>query len=392
MAGVSVHSWRFAGSDFVDTRQLKTVSDANGRFRLVGMPKGKGNFVIAIPKDDQPYFMREASVGDPPGMGPVPVEIELHRGIMITGKITDKATGKPVAEARLHYLPFLENTFVQALPEFDQDGNVEGFQTRYTTGIDGTYKLVGMPGRAIVGVECVGNTPYRSGVGTETIKGLDKNGNYKTWNNPIWPGKSWPHTLVEINPPEATEILTVDAQLDPGLTLRVKVVDADGKPVPDASVANGSHMRAGESTQEAVFTLSSFRPDEIRNVLVRHVARSLGKVVRLRAGEDASGPVVVALVPTATIRGRVVDADGNAAPGATVRVDVEPTEGFIHQLASVAADRDGRFEVLKVPAGCEYGLVAESGTMIKQRRVAFGKATVKPGETTDVGEIRLKND
>ena len=97
-------------------------------------------------------------------------------GVMITGTITDKATGKPVAGARLHYLPFLENTFVQALPEFDKDGNVEGFQHRYVTGADGTYKLVGMPGRAIVGVDGDGKVPYRSGAGSEAIKGLDKNG------------------------------------------------------------------------------------------------------------------------------------------------------------------------------------------------------------------------
>ena len=359
MAGVSVQSWRFAGSDFVDTRQLKTASDENGRFRLVGMPKGKGNVVIAVPGDDQPYFMREAPVGDPPGIGPVPVEIELHRGVMITGKITDKSTGKPVAEARLHYLPFLENTFVQALPEFDKHGNVNGFQTRYTTGADGTYKLVGMPGRAIVGVESVGKATYRTGVGSDTIKGLDNHGNYKTWHNPIWPGRAWPNTLVEIDPAAGTETLTVDAQLDPGLTLRIKVVDADGKPVPDASVDGGSRMRAGESTPEALYTLSSFRPDEVRNVVVRHDARSLGKVVRLRAGEDASGPVLVTMAPTAKIRGRVVGADGNPVPAATVRVDVHPTEGFIHQLTNVAADRDGRFEVSNVPVGCEYGLVAE---------------------------------
>jgi hypothetical protein len=73
-------------------------------------------------------------------------------------------------------------------------------------------------------------------------------------------------------------------------------------------------------------------------------------------------------------------------------VDVEPTEGFVHQLANVVAGRDGRFDVLKVPVGCEYGLVAESGTMMKQRLVAFSKAKVKAGETTDVGEIRFKND
>jgi beta-lactamase regulating signal transducer with metallopeptidase domain len=397
MAGVSVESWRFAGSDFVSIQQLKSVTDAHGRFRLVGMPKGRGNVVIAVPGDDQPYFMREAGVDDPPGIAPVSVEIELHRGIMITGKITDKVTGKPVDEARLHYLPFLENKFVQALPEFDKDGNVNGFQTRYAAKADGTYKLVGMPGRAIVGVESVGKTPYRSGVGSETIKGLDKNGFYKTWRNPIWPGKSWPNTLVEINPSEGTDTLTLDAQLDPGLTLRIKVVDAEGKPLPDASVPSGSrihwsgfHAKAGSSG--ALFELSSFRPDEVRSVVIRHDARKLGKVVRLRAGDDAKGSVVVKLEPLATIKARVVDADGNPVSGATLRVDVEPTEGFINSLANVASDRDGRFVVPNVPTGCEYGLVAEAGTMIKERRVAFSKATVKPGEATDVGDIKFKDD
>ncbi len=392
IAGISVQSWRFAGSDFVSTRELKAVSDLNGRFRIVGMPKGAGNIVIAVAGDDQPYFMREVSVGDPPGIDPVAVEIELHRGVMITGKITDKSSGKPVAGARLHYMPFLENTFVQGLPEFDKDGNVDGFQERYTTKADGTYQLVGMPGRAIVGVEGVGTTSYRSGAGSETIKGLDKNGFYNTWRNPIPPGRSWPNTLVEINPALGTNNIKVDAQLDPGLTLRIKVVDANGKPVPDAAVANGSQLRAGESTPEAEFTLSSFRPDEVRNVVVRHEGRSLGKVVRLRVGDDARGPVVVTIGPTAAITGRVVDADGNPVPGATVRVDVEPTEGFVHQLANVVAGRDGRFDVLKVPVGCEYGLVAESGTMMKQRLVAFSTAKVKAGQTTDVGEIRFKND
>jgi beta-lactamase regulating signal transducer with metallopeptidase domain/protocatechuate 3,4-dioxygenase beta subunit len=392
MAGVSVESWRFAGSDFVDTRQLKSVTDEQGRFRIVGLPKGKGNVVIAVPNDDQPYFMRETSVGDPPGIEPVSVEIELHRGVMITGKVTNKATGKPVAEARLHYLPFLENKYVQALPEFGKGGNVNGFQTRYTTRADGTYKLVGMPGRAIVGVESVGKTPYRSGVGSETIKGLDRNGNYKTWNNPIWPGRSWPNTLVEIDPAEGAKALTLDAQLDPGLTLRTRIVDADGKPVPDATVTGGNRLRVGEGTPDALFGLASFRPDEVRSVVVRHDARKIGKVVRLRAGEGAKGPVVVTLAPMATIKGRVVDADGNPVLGATVRVDVEPTEGFIQIFANVVSDRDGRFEVLNVPTGCDYGLVAEAGTMIKERRVAFGKATVKPGETSDVGELRFKND
>ena len=232
------------------------------------------------------------------------VEIELHRGIMITGKITDKVTGKPVADVRLNYLPFLENAHVQALPEFDGNGNANGFQTRYTTRADGTYRLVGMPGRAIVGVESVGKTPYRSGVGSDTIKGLDKNGLYQTWKTRSWPGTFWPNTLVEINPPEATETLTVDAQLDPGLALRVNVVDPQGKPVPDVRVTGGNRLRAGNASPDALFELASFSPNETRSVVIRHDGRKLGKVVRLRAGDDARGPVVVTLEPYAAIKAR----------------------------------------------------------------------------------------
>jgi 5-hydroxyisourate hydrolase-like protein (transthyretin family) len=391
MAGVTVTSWRFSGSDFVSIQDLKSVTDAQGRFRIAGMPKGRGNVVIAVPGDDQPYFMREVKIDDPPGIAQVSVEIELHRGMMITGKITDKATGKPVAECRLHYLPFLDNKYVQALPEFDKDGNVDGFQTRYTTRPDGTYKLVGMPGRAIVGVESVGQTPYRSGVGSDTISGLDKNGFFKTWRNPIWPGTAWPNTLVEINPPDGTETLTLDAQLDPGLNLRIKVVDAEGKLVPDATVEGGHRMPASAGSPDALFELASFRPNETRSIVIRHNARKLGKVVRVHVGDDAKGPVVAKLDALSAIKARAVDADGNPVPGARLRVDLEPTEGFIHTFTEVGCDRDGRFLVADVPTGCEYGLVAEAGTMIKELKVAFSKAAVKPGETTDVGDITFKS-
>jgi hypothetical protein len=151
-------------------------------------------------------------------------------------------------------------------------------------------------------------------------------------------------------------------------------------------------MRAGDSTPDALFELTSFRPDEVRSVVIRHDGRKLGKVVRLRAGDDAKGPVVVTLAPFSAIKARAVDADGNPVPGARLRVDVEPTEGFIQTLSNVVSDRDGRFEVLNVPTGCEYGLVVEAGTMIREHRVAFSNASVKPGQTADVGDIKFKND
>ncbi|MGC8642753.1 MAG: M56 family metallopeptidase, partial [Isosphaeraceae bacterium] len=424
IAGVSVESFRFAGSTFTFAetliRDLKTVADGDGHFRIVGMPRAKGNVLIAVPKDGEPYFAREVDVDDPQGNAPVRLTIELHRGLMISGKITDKATGKPVSGARLYYLPLQDNAYVGALPEFNTDAGPNGFLAPSVTRADGTYRLVGMPGHAIVGVASFGKTPYRTGVGAEKIKGMDKNGHFPTWYNrpkkgvltgvsmgfvvtdangsgfqavsmPLTPGKTWPNTLVEINPPEGTESLTLDAQLDPGQTLRIKVVDPQGQPLPDASVAGGQVLHASYASDEGMFNMPSFRHDEVRNIVIRHHGRKLGKVVRLRAGDDAKGPVVVTLEPLCTIKARAVDAAGQPVPGSSLRLDVKSTEGYTLTLANVGSDREGRFEIVNVPAGCEYHLEVNAGMINKDLRFASAKAQVKPGETTDVGDIALKN-
>src|SRR5260221_6991101 len=115
------------------------------------MPKGAGNQLLLVPNDDQPYFMRRVDVPDPVGLGPAKMEIELHRGLWITGRVTDKVTGGPVHGVRMHYLPLMSNAFAQATtPEFHADGNVDGDQMRYVTRTDGTYRLVGLSVQAIV--------------------------------------------------------------------------------------------------------------------------------------------------------------------------------------------------------------------------------------------------
>jgi hypothetical protein len=192
---------------------------------------------------------------------------------------------------------------------------------------------------------------------------------------------------VEINPGEGTETLMLDVQLERGLTLRIKAVDLEGKPLPGASVSGNSRLHVGKETSDALFELASFRPDEYQSIVIKHPALKLGKVVRLRAGDDAKGPVVVTLAPMSTIKGRAVDADGSPVPGARVRVDVEPIEGVINTLTNVVTESDGRFEVLDAPTGCEYHLQT-----IKGRRKGFGEAKVKPGQTTNVGDIKLVVD
>jgi hypothetical protein len=92
LAGVAVESYKLVGYPYSNHRVLKTVTDEQGRFRLVGMPKGAGNRLLLLPNDEQPYFMRNVEV--PVGRSrPGHDESSLHCGIWITGRVTDKTTG-----------------------------------------------------------------------------------------------------------------------------------------------------------------------------------------------------------------------------------------------------------------------------------------------------------
>jgi beta-lactamase regulating signal transducer with metallopeptidase domain/protocatechuate 3,4-dioxygenase beta subunit len=396
LADVEIRSYRFAGSDFVGIMNLKTRTDTDGRFRLEGMPKGKANKVILVPNDEQPYFMQEIDIADPPGAGPVSVEIALLPGVWIEGKLTEKATGKPVPEAWLHYLPFLANKFAEQHPVFDRNGNTNGvgFQQRYTTKSDGTFKLVGLPGRAIVGV-VVNDKKYLQGAGSESIEGMNQHGHFETYRNPINPGRLWPTVMKEIDPPADAKVVHVDLQVTTGPSVRITAVDPEGKPISGLNTrgrsGRSSYDRDTMAKPEA--EVANLMLDEQRIVLLHHEGRRLGKAVTVKKGDDTGGPVVVKLAPLATISGRVLDGDGNPIGGATVRPDVLPSGDFSMSLPQVVTDENGRFRVQDVPTGCDYALAVETNAPISGRQFAFHpRAAVKPGETADVGDIKFKND
>src|SRR5262249_55423947 len=151
----------------------------------------------------------------------------------------------------------------------------------------------------------------------------------------------------------------VDFQVTTGPSIHLKVVDAAGQPLTGVRTQGrtGRSSYEREETTTAETEATNLMPGEERIVLLRHEARKLGKVVRVRAGDDANGPVVVTLEPLAALAGRVADADGNPVAGATVRPDVLPSGDFGLSLPQVATGEDGRFRVPDIPVGCSYAVV-----------------------------------
>ena len=109
LAGVTVESNKLANDPVPGRNIVQTTTDAEGRYRLIGLPKGEGNKIRLVPRDDQPYLSVHALVPDSPDLDPVTVDFELKRGIWIEGKLTDKVTGKPVPDGYVEYFALAGN-------------------------------------------------------------------------------------------------------------------------------------------------------------------------------------------------------------------------------------------------------------------------------------------
>ncbi len=132
---------------------LRTETDADGHYRLVGLTKAdrdspRDRFRLNIVSNiEQPYFLRKVEVPFTAGLSPVTVDVALHRGVWIEGRVSDKVTGEPVP-SHVSYRPLLSNPFARKFPEFGADGEIEGdyMQYVYVTEEDGTFRVPGLPG------------------------------------------------------------------------------------------------------------------------------------------------------------------------------------------------------------------------------------------------------
>ena len=379
MAGVLVK--RNNGGVRAEPNLGDVVTDANGSYRIDGIPKGRNTQLLFVPNDEQPYFMSEVDVPDTAGLAPITIDVSLHRGIWISGKVTDHVTGKPVGGTRINYLPYLTNKYAFATPEFQHaSGNrrIPGPETRYHSKADGTYRLVGLPGPALVTAWCTVHS-YCNGVGGDKIKCPVKPGTeiFQTYD-PL-AARGHPNALKEVDIPDGAQDTHVNFELDPGITITVSVVDPQGKPM-EAFTAIGQIPSMGfERIHGSTVDAVAFRPDGERRMFIWDAARKIGKAIVLRPADVPTRKLTVRLEPWSYITGRLIGPDGQPIAKARVAVAFDqPATG---------TDDQGRFR-LAVLSGVEYGFDSIKGR--EEMLSDVGQFTVAPGQVKDLGDVHVR--
>jgi len=283
---------RVAGDDQV------ARSDRQGRFRLDSLPGGQEKITLEASAAGYTAKQISADLTDP---GRSSVEVRLLGASQLTGKVTERITGKPIVEATV------------ALKE-------TRLKTR--TDADGRFALSNVP------------------PGEHTVCVVADDFNAVEQAASITPGKN-----------TVTDVVMTGAN-----RLRGVVVwqgrDDFNVPIPKATVSAKGTNLSTVTDRDGRFAVDGLPPE--RTTLLVRATGFHDKEVHFDPRSDNGEPIMLAGNASAT--GRVVDAAVSPArpiPGATVRIDQSPL--LTH------TDSDGRFTLNGAKSGTARIVATASG-------------------------------
>jgi RNA polymerase sigma factor (sigma-70 family) len=385
LAGITIASSRWVN--------LKTKTDAKGRYRIDGIPKDSEYTISA---GGMPYFnSTKLSVADTEGLDPITVDFELDRGLVVRGRLTDKVTGKPV-RGQVNYLATPDNPHRKDFPDFGQPQALVAWEGQ--TSEDGSFSVLALPG---AGALCV--SADNAGRYIRVDPGKVNLGNF------ILEGY---HAVIPITVSEKEPRSMVrDISLEPGRSVAGTVVGPDGKPLAGACVAGLSPVWQGGFGRDLVplrsasFSVGGLSPNGTRTLVLVHPEKKLGGVQKVRG--DEKGPLTFRLEPLGKLAGRLITADGKPWPELRVRVLLSFQEKDYGELpadlrldyrawqklisAETTTDKDGRFRVGGLVPGLKYLLDVSDGDPSAGVFVYSAEVPpLAPGKTTDLGDLKCK--
>lgn len=404
--GKPVAGFRVSSHAAFDT-PVESVSDAQGRYRLDGLLKIKQYLLNVEPPANSSWLRTGARVEDTKGLQPLKVDFTVARGIVVTGRLIDRATGKGV-EGGLHFIPLPGNPFV------DQPGYDSFHYERYTnpTDAEGRFRLTLIPGPGVLqaaasrGEKSAGDllvNPYRQGrfddaerqrVGLvadddgDFFVAADNSRHFPTYHNAL--------KVLDLAPDSDT--VKLDLFFDRGATRTVKLEDPNGKPL--AGVMASGVAATGQTSftlPQATFAVVGLDAQKPRRLVFLHRQRHLAGTLTVRG--DEKEPIVVRLVPTGTVAGRLLDVDGQPVEGVMAELGYE--DGAARGLnnwqgvdrPTARTGKDGRFRLENAIPSLKFGVGLRRGRsfLVGEPRIGLrNPRQVKPGEALDLGDVRVK--
>jgi RNA polymerase sigma factor (sigma-70 family) len=383
------------------TKSAWAFTDTAGRFRLTGLPNAECEVTFNIHSSKTTsYLTLSKKVEATPGLTPATVDMPLVRGTVVTGRITDRTTGKPVIGA-IGYAVLLGNKHVFDLP--GKDVHHDHFHS-YGLDPDGRFGFVAPPGLGIITFYQTApvvrvEKPYP----LARIRPADRDKPYFQ-SDARGDGYLTAERKIErfnivssyrvIEPAIGQESLNVDIQLDPGKTLAGKVVGPECQPLVGVTIAGqrGSRGDGAPTVTGSTFTIQAVLPDDSRTVAAFHAEKKLAGTIVVRGNEKE--PLVLRMVPWGAVTGRIVDKDGKPLVGAYVRLAYQgpqTTEQLywrINRGKVATTDADGRFRMDIPFTGLEFELRLRHRSVRSPYRVPG--VAVKAGETKNMGDIAVK--
>jgi RNA polymerase sigma factor (sigma-70 family) len=392
---------------FGDDDGIVTRTDAAGRYRLDGVPKDPAYTVAALGNPDAGQLNGQESAADTTGFEPVRIDVRLPRGVVLTGRVFDRKTGKGVT-ANVRAVPLSGN----------EDAGKPGFEATYSGGLaltthpDGSFRILTVPGKVLVTayanrVERLNGERfhrYRRARPDPDHKGIfefvESDADWMTLgvdNRIIFLGNLHGAKVATLKPGGENR---VDVAVDPGVEVPLKVVGPDGRPVDGAVVAGLTDswpitFRLPGSAA-TVYALDPKDPGP-REVVALHPGKKLGGRVTVQG--DEKEPVALTLGPLGAVKGRFLDPEG--APLAGAKVTLTPVGRGGRELyrsvregdrgeVTVTTDKDGRFTTPDIVPGVRFNLYATRGRVSYTADREAGERVVKPGETLDLGDRKTK--
>jgi RNA polymerase sigma factor (sigma-70 family) len=375
-------------------------TDAQGRYEMHGARKSLSYMLEVSGDTAEGYFPAQVYANDSAGYDPITADITVKKGVIVTGKMIDGPTGKPVP-GHVMVAVLNDNPFVKDYPAF---GGSAWFPMQ-RTGADGSFRVVAIPGPVLLmgrPDDYPTNSKYKLQAPDPKYPQYFDN---RFGDFPAYLGSGGGISPVQGNWCKVLQIkadaktIEQDIVQELAAALPIRLQDAEGKPLTNVWITGSPlaewvpHPIKCEKAECAAYQVGPGKP---RLMVFYHAERKLAGTLTLKG--DEKPPVVVKLGPPGSIKGRLLDEGGKPLAGVAVGVlfyhqrVAQEVHKIIHHDKQAVTDANGEFTVDELIPVQKFELSFQVGKRKLERtpKLVNPAIEVKAGECRDLGAIKVK--